>query len=145
MVIDEVIGLVDVQLVGRDVGELGLTCLKRAVNRDPTRREGARMKEMPAKIKKPKRTSRIRERVARLERYQASPPGMLHFIECSAVSAEKCCSIAYMYSSRCALHLRFLTESGKSPLLPRLRALQSRYITIKLVNTESLVVVNICL
>jgi hypothetical protein len=71
------IGLVDVQLVGRGVVVVGLTCLNKAVNRDPIRREGARMKEMPAKRRTATRTSRIRGKIARLEGYQASPPGVL--------------------------------------------------------------------
>jgi hypothetical protein len=76
-VTDVVIGLVDVQLVGREVVTVGLTCWNRAVNRDPTRRDGARMKEMPAKRRAAKRISRTREEIARLEGYQASPPGAL--------------------------------------------------------------------
>jgi hypothetical protein len=77
MVTDVTIGLVDVQLVGREVVGVGLTCLNSAVNRDPTRREGARMKEMLAKRRTARRISRSREKIARLEGCQASPPGVL--------------------------------------------------------------------
>ncbi len=88
MVTDVTIGLVDVQLGGREEAAVGLTCLKRAVNRGPIRREGARMKEMPAKSRTARRTSRNREKIARLEGFQASPPGVLEFTECSAVNVE---------------------------------------------------------
>ena len=74
---DVTIGLVDVQLVGRAVLAAGLTWLKRAVNLDPMRREGARMKEMPVKRTTARRISRTREWIARLEGCQASPPGVL--------------------------------------------------------------------
>jgi len=74
MVTDVTIGLVDVQLVGREVVAVGLTCLNRAVNLDPTRREGARMKAMPTKRRTARRRSRTREKIARLEVYQAAPP-----------------------------------------------------------------------
>ena len=77
MVTDVAIGLVDVQLVGRGVVLVGLTCLNRAVNRDPMRREGARMNEMPVKRRAARRISRSREGIARLKVYQASPPGVL--------------------------------------------------------------------
>lgn len=60
MVTEVMIGLVDVQLVGREVVIVGPTCLKRAVNRDPMRKEGARMKEMPVKRRAARRISRSR-------------------------------------------------------------------------------------
>jgi hypothetical protein len=61
MVMDVIIGLVDVQLVGREVVAVGLTWLNRAVNRDPIRTEEARMKDMPIKRRTARMTSRIRE------------------------------------------------------------------------------------
>jgi hypothetical protein len=77
MVTEVMIGLVDVQLVGREVVIVGPTCLNRAVNRDPMRKEGARMKEMPVKRRAARRISRSRRWIARMEEYQASPPGVL--------------------------------------------------------------------
>jgi hypothetical protein len=71
------IGLVDVQLVGREAIGIGLTCVKRALNLGPTRSEGARMKDMQAKRKRANRTGRNRNGVARLEEYQATPPEVL--------------------------------------------------------------------
>jgi hypothetical protein len=76
MVTDVVTGLVDVQLVGRAVLAIGLIWLKRAVNLDPMRREGARMKEMPVKRTTARRIRRSRKWIARLEVYQASAPGV---------------------------------------------------------------------
>lgn len=67
MVTEVVTGLVDVQLVGRETLAAGLTCLKMALNLGPMRREGARMKEKPVKRMAARRTTRIREKVARLE------------------------------------------------------------------------------
>jgi len=86
MAMDVVIGLVDAQLVGRAVLAVGLIWLKRAVNLDPMRREGARMREMPLKRTTARRIRRSRKWIARLDVYQASAPGVFYLKRFSAVN-----------------------------------------------------------
>jgi hypothetical protein len=66
MVGEVVMGLVEVQLGGREL-TAGRNWFTMAVNLDPKRKEGARMRMLPAKKMAASRRSRIRGGIARLE------------------------------------------------------------------------------
>ena len=84
-------GLVEVQLGGREV-TAGRNWFTIAVNLDPKRKEGARMKMLPAKKMAASKRVRIRGRIARLEVEQAHRLIYRCSIETSAVNKLTCLS-----------------------------------------------------